>query len=154
MECLFCKKITSNPKFCSRNCAASFNNRVVPKRLKKVRLCDRCGDDISHRHNRAKRCVTCANKHDDLTLQQLTYKTGHRSNAFGHIRGRARTVTKNAGLVVCKVCGYSLHVEVCHIRKIASFPADTLISEINALENLIVLCPNHHWEFDNGHLQQ
>lgn len=30
-----------------------------------------------------------------------------------------------------------------------SFSMDSLISEINSLENLIYLCPNCHWEFDN-----
>ncbi|MBE7514091.1 MAG: HNH endonuclease [Anaerolineales bacterium] len=28
------------------------------------------------------------------------------------------------------------------------FP-DSLLSEINAIDNLMALCPNHHWELDN-----
>ena len=30
--------------------------------------------------------------------------------------------------------------------------ADQLISEINNIDNLIALCPNHHWEFDHSQL--
>jgi predicted restriction endonuclease len=53
---------------------------------------------------------------------------------------------------VCCVCGYSLHVETAHLRAVADFPDSAEISEINCTTNLIYLCPNHHWEYDNGHL--
>ena len=29
----------------------------------------------------------------------------------------------------------------------------TTIEEINNINNLIGLCPNHHWEYDNGLLE-
>jgi hypothetical protein len=54
---------------------------------------------------------------------------------------------------VCKVCGYSLHTEVCHIKGLKSFPDDTPIKVINALNNLERLCRNHHWEFDHNHIK-
>lgn len=53
----------------------------------------------------------------------------------------------------CVYCGYDAHYEVCHIRSISDFPPEALVSDINALTNLVALCPNHHWEFDNGKLQ-
>lgn len=31
----------------------------------------------------------------------------------------------------------------------SDFDDDVLIKEINNINNLIGLCPNHHWEFDN-----
>lgn len=43
----------------------------------------------------------------------------------------------------------SKHIEVCHIRPIADYPPDTLLSVINDTSNLIGLCPNCHWEFDH-----
>ena len=49
----------------------------------------------------------------------------------------------------CEQCGYDKHVEVCHIKPIQSFPSQTAIDIINDISNLIVLCPNCHWEFDN-----
>jgi predicted restriction endonuclease len=52
----------------------------------------------------------------------------------------------------CLICGYYLHYEVCHIKSISDFSPDTPISIVNDLSNLIALCPNHHWELDNGHL--
>lgn len=50
----------------------------------------------------------------------------------------------------CAVCGYALHVECCHLIRVGDFPADALVSEINAISNLVLLCPNHHWELDRG----
>jgi 5-methylcytosine-specific restriction endonuclease McrA len=52
----------------------------------------------------------------------------------------------------CVVCGYQLHYEICHVIPISDFSIDTSISVVNALSNLIALCPNHHWELDNGYL--
>lgn len=50
----------------------------------------------------------------------------------------------------CSVCGYTAHVETCHKKPIQSYPPDARLSTINHPENLIGLCPNHHWEFDKG----
>jgi hypothetical protein len=59
----------------------------------------------------------------------------------------------NNGEKKCRVCGYDKHVEVCHIKSVSSFGENYLITEINSFENLIGLCPNHHWEYDNGHIK-
>jgi len=54
----------------------------------------------------------------------------------------------------CAICGYTNHYEICHIKSVSSFPPDALIvKEINNINNLIALCPNHHWEFDNDILK-
>ena len=50
----------------------------------------------------------------------------------------------------CCVCGYDKHVEVAHKKAICEFPDTATIQEINAEDNVLGLCPNHHWEFDNG----
>ena len=52
----------------------------------------------------------------------------------------------------CIVCGYDKHYEVAHIKAVSSFDNNVLINEINNPENLIALCPNHHWEYDNNNL--
>ena len=49
----------------------------------------------------------------------------------------------------CICCNYDKHYEVAHIKAVSDFNDDTLISEINDIDNLIALCPNHHWEYDN-----
>jgi predicted restriction endonuclease len=49
----------------------------------------------------------------------------------------------------CICCGYNKHFEVAHIKAVSEFEDNTPISEINSENNLIALCPNHHWEYDN-----
>lgn len=49
----------------------------------------------------------------------------------------------------CVICGYSKHFEVAHIKAVSDFDENTKIEEINDVNNLIALCPNHHWEYDN-----
>ena len=53
----------------------------------------------------------------------------------------------------CAICGYSHHVEVAHIKAVSEFDDSVTIQEINSINNLIGLCPNHHWEYDNGILK-
>ena len=50
----------------------------------------------------------------------------------------------------CALCGYDKHIEIAHIKAVSEFEDSSLVREINAIDNLIPLCPNHHWEFDNG----
>lgn len=50
----------------------------------------------------------------------------------------------------CYVCGYDKHIEIAHIKSVSSFDDETKVSDINNIDNLVALCPNHHWEFDNG----
>lgn len=44
------------------------------------------------------------------------------------------------------------HVEVAHLKAVSDFKDESLMSEINHPDNLIGLCLNHHWEYDNGYL--
>lgn len=53
----------------------------------------------------------------------------------------------------CAKCGYSNHIEIAHIKAVADFDDSSTIAEINSINNLIALCPNHHWEYDNGLLK-
>ena len=148
MKCLNCLKETPNPKFCSRSCAATYNNRKHPKR-KPEHKCTICGERITAGRSR------CSQHRigRDMTLAEAIYTQHHRSSAFALVRSRARKVALQLGRTTCQHCGYNLHVEVCHRKPIADFPEDTLLSVVNHPDNLIVLCPNHHWEFDNGLLQ-
>lgn len=71
-------------------------------------------------------------------------------SARSAIQKNARTVWGLSGREFrCDVCGYGLHAEVAHKKAVSDFPDDALIRDINAIENLTALCPNHHWEFDN-----
>ena len=73
------------------------------------------------------------------------------ANTYDNIRHRAKSIVKQINNInKCFVCGYSNHVEVCHIKDIKDFSNDTVVYEINKLTNLSMLCPNHHYEFDKG----
>lgn len=99
-------------------------------------------------------CRDCARSADaerigSLTLGQLRQSLS--LNAYhAKIRGWSRATYQ--GPRACLVCGYSLHVDVCHRRPVADFPSVATISDVNDPSNLVALCKNHHWEFDNGHL--
>jgi len=79
-------------------------------------------------------------------------KTKSPSYAHALVRIHCNMLFKHLRHQKCAVCDYEKHIELCHIRGIASFPETASFSEINAPENIIGLCPNHHWELDNGHL--
>lgn len=146
MICVNCGSETKNPKFCSKSCAARYNNEKYPKR-KKEGSCKKCQSPCAASR---KFCHNCKNNTSILTVSDLIYKRGHRSNAFGVIRGRARNVAKKLGMNSCKICGYNKHIEIAHLKSIASFNEDEKISVVNDKSNLVPLCPNCHWEYDNG----
>lgn len=143
-NCKTCGSETTNPKFCSRSCAATTNNRV-PKRIKKKYFCEHCGCETRYRRKTCDDCLVL-----DMTLAEAKYTKHHKSAAWNLVRGRARSAIPHAP---CENCGYEKHTEVCHVKDISSFSEDTLISVVNDPSNLVRLCPNCHWEFDRGWLR-
>lgn len=85
-----------------------------------------------------------------LRIKDLVYTHLHRTSYFSKIRVQARKIYHDNYEYKCSVCGYNTIVEVAHIKAVSSFPEDTLVAEVNSLDNLIGLCPNHHWEMDHG----
>lgn len=72
-------------------------------------------------------------------------------NYHSRVRCNSRSTFRASGRdLVCAVCGYSKFVEICHIKDLKDFTEDTSVSIINSIDNLVALCPNHHWEFDHG----
>lgn len=160
MRCHYCQKNFESyfpKKFCSRSCAATFNNKHVIKR-KKTKKCRKCKTLIASNYTF---CPCCINKGYHLrggkrldgtrTIQESISKKND-ANRYCKIRQHARKITSTRPQV-CAVCNYNIHVECCHIKDIAGFPLETQLSIVNAPENLILLCRNHHWEFDNKILQ-
>ncbi len=149
MRCVKCGKLTSNPKFCSSSCAASYNNHLGPKRQKKRYTCQVCGIEVP---SRRQFCDTCNPQSVDWTTRTIGTAQNIRSYQINsRIRTLARKIYfKSSKPKKCFNCGYSKHIEICHIRPINEFPADTPIAVVNALDNLVALCPNCHWEFDQG----
>lgn len=158
MQCTKCSKETSNPKFCSRSCSAAYANTRAPKR-KLTRSCSRCDNVVlSYRHTKCR-------VHWEEYLESK--KTAIRFSTIGayrnrdsvknkdatqinsHIRLFARYWHKHLKNLPCAKCGYDKHVELAHIRAVTDFDDNELLSEVNSEDNLIQLCPNCHWEFDN-----
>lgn len=151
--CLVCDKETTNPKFCSSSCAAKYNNEKSPKRKLKIALCTKCGCEIKRKSWKDRRtlCDGCSRgvDWDNITLEQLSVKTN--TQKYSRVRDHARKVFHEANpSATCYLCGYSKHVEVCHIKPINTFSLDTKVSVINHKSNLIGLCRNHHWELDHN----
>jgi len=156
VECLNCGTSTANPKFCSSSCGAKYHNA---RRVLQEHHCESCKTLIGKGwQNRRKYCVDCLRTHkgwrdwSSTTLAEL-FASAPTHQAHARLRAKGRQTFLAAGKPrQCQLCGYSKHVEVCHIKPIASFKADTPVSVVNALSNLVGLCPNCHWEFDHGML--
>ncbi len=85
----------------------------------------------------------------DRTLGDIHRAAKYQVSA--HLRTIARYNYDKANLPrVCANCGYDKHVEICHVKAINSFPAETPVAVINDVANLVALCPNCHWEFDHS----
>ncbi len=152
-KCIYCNVETKNPKFCSSSCAAKVNN-LKPKKIKRLFKCVICKLVTE---NRRKYCKTCfANtflvNEESLTLKDLQSKRKYQkhSRIRQFARNKAKAFLKQHNLALeCTICHYDNHVEVCHIIPVSSFQETNTLAEINSLSNLTLLCPNHHWEFDN-----
>ena len=150
-SCMNCGE-PAKVKFCSRSCAASYNNRAKPKR-KPEHTCVDCGKPITAKRMRCREHYDIWRQQQlpaDLTLDEATYRKGHRSSAFALVRTRARAKAKKMGLDSCERCGYNKHVEIAHRKAVSTFEGHTLLSVINSKENLMALCPNCHWEYDHN----
>ena len=150
-NCICCGKNTNNPKFCSRSCSAKTTNKI-PKRHRQINYCKSCGKETGF--FRRKFCSSCNPMNKDwstITYSEATSKRKYQKNS--RIRNLARRIYKSSDKPqCCMICGYNKHFEVCHIKSISSFPNTATISEINHIDNLIALCPNHHWELDHSNL--
>ena len=125
--------VVRRKKFCNKACAASFNNSRREKKKVKPKI-SKEKFDIAR-----------------LTKGEVFQKYKSWQSARSRIRLHACLVLGDKK--PCFNCSYNLHVEVCHIEPVKSFGLETLVSEINSIDNLVFLCPNCHWEFDSGFLK-
>ena len=127
-------------KFCNHSCSAIYNNL---KRDKKVKV-------ETPKKERPKKFeyLEGLTKKELFDLRGIYYK--FRAIVRKHAHHTFMTSDKPKK---CMECGYDKHVEVCHIKSVSEFEEGSLVTEINHIDNLIGLCPTHHWEFDNKLLQ-
>jgi len=172
--CLNCNSTFSTKdirqKFCGRSCAVTHNNKESPKKkaMKSI-SCKKCGDIVLLKpkkdggYYKRQYCDKCAItvRHEtrgrNITPWELRTKeevfsgSCNWQSARTAIRKHANKIFSNSSKPkCCEVCGYTKHFEVCHIKAVSAFQGGAKLSEINAITNLVALCPNHHWEFDSG----
>jgi len=142
-------------RFCDRACAASHNNRNRKPRSQSSRSCPRCGGLRSARAQLCQKCqAEAATLIATVTKGELKNSRNGYQNFRSAIRQHAMAAYVRSGRPLrCSVCDYAAHVDICHIQAVSAFPDDALISEINSPENLVALCPNHHWEYDHDLLK-
>jgi len=154
--CKKCNEPTTNPKYCSRSCAASVNNKK-PKR-KRTSLCAFCGKYTKSTPrsgvHKCRDCYLkeCADKFGEKTIGD--FDSTYSRHRYQNVRNHAHNVARLHDLKkVCPECGYSLSVQLSHKKPISSFSLDTKLKVVNNIKNLVFLCRNHHWELDNGFLK-
>ncbi len=150
MTCLQCKSSTTNPMFCSRSCAATFNNKKFPKRSKRLILCD-CGEPKTRNAQSCRLCFRVRKLNQYGLRTKGSFSSTFARHRYQRIRQHAHTLVELLDTAkICKVCAYDKHVQLCHLKSIGSFEDSVKIAEINSVSNLVYLCPNHHWELGNG----
>jgi hypothetical protein len=149
-NCLHCGVQTANAKYCSRSHAAIHTNQQAPKR-RLTRTCAECNTLIPASRQF---CAVHGKRKADyllLTVAQLKAKDAikHPSYYRGYLNSITRLLNAHRPRV-CQACGYAKHVEYCHKQPISSFPDSVTVQVVSGPENILVLCPNCHWEYDNG----
>ena len=138
-------------KFCNHSCSAKYNNSRRPK---KQYFCEKCNNLIGEgeQFSRRKLCDKCNPNIVDWskkTYKEIKDQRDYQLNS--RVRELARIkYNKYHPQHKCEICGYDKHIEIHHIKGISTFNDDATIDEINDISNLIGLCPNHHWEVENG----
>jgi len=154
--CCVCGKLTKNLMCCSKECQR--------KSFIKTRNCLLCNNSIPTALSTKKYCAKCQDKYRNcefiFNLSRFKLITiGELRNKYqvyqmhAKIRCWARRLYGNYNKSLsCKICNYNLYCEVCHIKPVSQFKDSDNIYDVNHIDNLVVLCPNHHWEFDNGYI--
>lgn len=132
-------KKTKN-SFCSSSCAAIFNNKARPRKLKTIKI-----KKIKKNKPKKNRFSIAA-----LTKEELFKRRKNWQSARSSITNLARKIyAKSNKPKCCSKCGYDKHYQIAHIKGVSEFSNKATVEEINNIDNLVALCPNCHWEFDN-----
>lgn len=153
--------------FCNRKCYGLFKTGKSNNKKLKDYYCKKCNKHIANGYKnyinlKTSFCQVCKNDNIDkiekrwasVTVGQLKQETVCNYAYNAKVRGLARSAYKRYKLPeCCKICGYKLHYHICHIKPVKDFSNNDTIADINKKDNLVALCPNHHWEHDNGYIE-
>lgn len=149
--------------FCSEECRCIWRKKEGKKKGKGcIGICKECGQEYIKEREARKFCsLKCSSKynfrltfpnHISIADKQLSDVIKLKDNKFLKIRDHAKRLYLKKDST-CQNCNFSYHVDVCHIKAISSFSKDTLVAEINAKTNILLLCKNCHFELDSGILR-
>lgn len=144
--------------FCSVSCSTTWHNKNNKRRELQSRECKNCGEELNRQSWQDRRlvCDSCnpqKTNWEELTLKEI--RNRYKYQKHSRIRQLSRQKYLESELPkFCIICDYKKHVEICHLKSISDFSKNTQLSEINNIDNLVALCPNHHWELDYGNLNK
>jgi hypothetical protein len=152
------RQVPSNG-FCER-CGDEVNYQVRADRsggFRKVRFCKECRVIVGHEtqlQNKKEQGVLTWDLVSEMTKKELLdYYKGSPYWFKVKMTGHAQTIWRHTKRPnVCVVCGFE-HINISHIKDVRDFDMETKIGAINSPDNLVGLCPNHHWLFDRGLLK-
>jgi predicted restriction endonuclease len=151
-EC-FNGKVSKNRKYCSPKCSnksqsissGSYRNG------NRYNECPRCEGEKYKKSDLCQSCRKIKNQKEALSKSISAYRNDNSLRPNSKIRKWGRKVLKRSDRKEeCQVCGFDKIVEVSHLKPICEFSDHDLMSDVNNLENLRYLCPNHHRMFDEG----
>lgn len=146
-------------RFCSKTCA---NTRIHKEETKEKiskslikspdKICTICNKKMS-KSAKGNLCKECLNN------IQINRNKGELFKTRKNWQSARTTIRENANFIFfkvnkkeykCEKCGYIKHIDVAHKKSVSSFEDTATVKEINDIGNLIGLCPNCHWEYDNN----
>jgi predicted nucleic acid-binding Zn ribbon protein len=144
VKCLNCGKaftslIKKKRKFCSQSCGAEYNNKKHPKRvnINKLKNCLYCGQPLNSHQNKF-----CSQKCSGEYFQQENFKKIESGNAsFSATMYKKYLIYKHSNK--CMKCGWHEVNPTTGLVPIQLEHKDGN-SENHNLNNLELLCPNHH----------
>ena len=107
MKCINCNKDTTNPKFCTKKCAAVVNNKLfVKRRAKKKKTCVNCKTIIRHdRKFCSNKCQVGKNYTDYIQAWKSGKLSGLTMN--GTVKPQVKKYLMLKYNNACSICGWS-----------------------------------------------
>lgn len=142
-KCKLCNQALSSSRTYCNKCWSEKRDKVRMS-ISNKRQCVDCKDASFGGYIR---CESCQNIFENTAkICDFVYKD---SNRYSYIRKHAaKIIDKNNIKRECINCFFSLFTEICHIKPISDFPPNTLLKDVNNIDNLAILCPNCHVCFD------
>jgi predicted nucleic acid-binding Zn ribbon protein len=144
VKCFNCDKVFTSlikkkRKFCSQSCGAKYNNKKYPKRvnINKLKNCLHCGQPLNSHQNKF-----CSPKCSGEYFQQENFKKIENGDtSFSATMYKKYLIEKFGNK--CMKCGWNETNPVTGLVPIQLEHKDGN-SENHNLNNLELLCPNHH----------